>query len=199
MRTFKQLHTLPLGNDPGVVRSLCFNHNGKIVAAAEDGWVRLFDVNTRASILNWQASEDALVTAVRFSADQNSVYTLSDDGMFCEWSLHDSARCLTYHNLSQFCASPQNLMTRHEFALHSPPSAVSRKEQLLCTSNTCDAPLLAAGEDTQDDTTQEIEVLSGESSYGSITSVDWHPSNPICTTGTFSGAICISELAVQLP
>mmetsp|Transcript_2994 Transcript_2994/g.10799 ORF Transcript_2994/g.10799 Transcript_2994/m.10799 type:complete len:656 (+) Transcript_2994:219-2186(+) len=191
MRTFKQLHTLPLGNDPGVVRSLCFNHNGKIVAAAEDGWVRLFDVNTRANILHWQASEDALVTAVKFSADQNSVYTLADDGMLCEWSLHDSARCLSCYDVSQYCASPSDTMTRHEFALFSPPAG--KKEHVLCTSNTCNAPLMILGNEQG----QHVKAIGGESSYGSITSVDWHPSNPVCTTGTSSGAICLSELGLS--
>ncbi|XP_024989494.1 WD repeat-containing protein 91 homolog isoform X4 [Cynara cardunculus var. scolymus] len=43
MRTWKAMTVLPLGKDPPAITSLCFNHNGKILAAAAtDGMIHMF-------------------------------------------------------------------------------------------------------------------------------------------------------------
>ncbi|KAI7751102.1 hypothetical protein M8C21_020507, partial [Ambrosia artemisiifolia] len=43
MRTWKPMAVLPLGKDPPAITSLCFNHNGKILAAAAtDGMIHMF-------------------------------------------------------------------------------------------------------------------------------------------------------------
>ncbi|XP_077251194.1 uncharacterized protein LOC143890414 isoform X2 [Tasmannia lanceolata] len=44
MKTWKAMTVLPLGKDPPAITSLCFNHNGKILAAsATDGMIHMFD------------------------------------------------------------------------------------------------------------------------------------------------------------
>ena len=41
LKTFRRLHTLPLGAEPPAMNAIAFNHNGKIIAAASnDGMVR---------------------------------------------------------------------------------------------------------------------------------------------------------------
>ncbi|KAF1880723.1 hypothetical protein Lal_00011782 [Lupinus albus] len=43
MKTWKAMTVLPLGEDPPAITSLCFNHNGKILAAsAIDGMIHIF-------------------------------------------------------------------------------------------------------------------------------------------------------------
>ncbi|XP_022984937.1 WD repeat-containing protein 91 homolog isoform X3 [Cucurbita maxima] len=43
MRTWKSMTVLPLGKDPPAITSMCFNHNGKILAAAAtDGMIHMF-------------------------------------------------------------------------------------------------------------------------------------------------------------
>ncbi|XP_040939618.1 WD repeat-containing protein 91 homolog isoform X2 [Gossypium hirsutum] len=44
MKTWKAMTVLPLGEDPPAITSLCFNHNGKILAAsATDGMIHMFE------------------------------------------------------------------------------------------------------------------------------------------------------------
>ncbi|KAF2312207.1 hypothetical protein GH714_028512 [Hevea brasiliensis] len=43
MKTWRAMTVLPLGEDPPAITSLCFNHNGKILAAAAtDGMIHMF-------------------------------------------------------------------------------------------------------------------------------------------------------------
>ncbi|TVU30402.1 hypothetical protein EJB05_22022 [Eragrostis curvula] len=45
MKTWKPLTVLPLGEDPPAITSVCFNHNGKILAAsATDGMIHMFGI-----------------------------------------------------------------------------------------------------------------------------------------------------------
>ncbi|KAG4982434.1 hypothetical protein JHK87_027183 [Glycine soja] len=45
MKTWKAMTVLPLGEDPPAITSLCFNHNGKILAAsAVDGMIHMFGI-----------------------------------------------------------------------------------------------------------------------------------------------------------
>ncbi|KAI6672404.1 hypothetical protein NL676_000310 [Syzygium grande] len=45
MKTWKAMTVLPLGEDPPAITSLCFNHNGKILAAsATDGMIHMFGI-----------------------------------------------------------------------------------------------------------------------------------------------------------
>ncbi|KAI6672409.1 hypothetical protein NL676_000315 [Syzygium grande] len=56
MKTWKAMTVLPLGEDPPAITSLCFNHNGKILAAsATDGMIHMFgkfDITINSSFLS---------------------------------------------------------------------------------------------------------------------------------------------------
>ncbi|KAL3700992.1 hypothetical protein R1sor_019014 [Riccia sorocarpa] len=62
MRTWKFMNVLPLGEDPPVVTSVCFNHNGKLVAAgATDGMIRLFGMYSPVVSRGFRRSVGALI------------------------------------------------------------------------------------------------------------------------------------------
>ncbi|CAL5324034.1 unnamed protein product [Camellia sinensis] len=54
MKTWKAMTVLPLGEGPPTITSLCFNHNGKILAAAAtDGMIHMFDMSAGLQITGW--------------------------------------------------------------------------------------------------------------------------------------------------
>ncbi|KAI3747298.1 hypothetical protein L6452_09752 [Arctium lappa] len=89
MRTWKAMTVLPLGKDPPAITSLCFNHNGKILAAAAtDGMIHMFDSDMSAGlqITGWPA-HDSAISSVLFGPDETSIFSLGTDGKIFEWSL----------------------------------------------------------------------------------------------------------------
>ncbi|GBG77002.1 hypothetical protein CBR_g23333 [Chara braunii] len=81
MRVWKILNTLVLGEEPSLVLSLCYNHNGKILAtAATDGLIRLFDMSSCSLITSWTAHRSCAASCVRFGYNHTSVFTLGSDG-----------------------------------------------------------------------------------------------------------------------
>ncbi|OAE20037.1 hypothetical protein AXG93_2584s1210 [Marchantia polymorpha subsp. ruderalis] len=115
MRTWKLMNALPLGEDPPVVTSVCFNHNGKLVAAgATDGMIRLFDMNGCLPITGWPAHDGCAVL---------------------EWSLHNQGQILQSHDASMFCSTDGSTLPRHEMALDS------YGKSLLLSSNLRSAPM----------------------------------------------------------
>ncbi|KAF5950480.1 hypothetical protein HYC85_012473 [Camellia sinensis] len=63
MKTWKAMTVLPLGEDPPAITSLCFNHNGKILAAAAtDGMIHMFGVVYTASSIGQMLVKFTLLT-----------------------------------------------------------------------------------------------------------------------------------------
>ncbi|KAH9310573.1 hypothetical protein KI387_025608 [Taxus chinensis] len=80
MKTWKPLTVLPLGEDPPAITSVCFNHNGKILAAsATDGMIHMFDMSAGLPITGWPA-HDSAVSNVKFGPDEASIFSLGADG-----------------------------------------------------------------------------------------------------------------------
>jgi WD40 repeat protein len=80
MKTWKPLMVLPLGEDPPAITSLCFNHNGKILAAsATDGMIHMFDMSAGLQITGWPA-HDSPVSSVLFGPAETSIFSLGSDG-----------------------------------------------------------------------------------------------------------------------
>ncbi|KAM7499735.1 hypothetical protein LguiA_024149 [Lonicera macranthoides] len=80
MRTWKPMTVLPLGKDPPAITSLCFNHNGKILAAAAtDGMIHMFDMSAGLQITGWPA-HDSAISSVLFGPDETSIFSLGTDG-----------------------------------------------------------------------------------------------------------------------
>ncbi|GMP70377.1 hypothetical protein CsSME_00029251 [Camellia sinensis var. sinensis] len=80
MKTWKAVTVLPLGEDPPAITSLCFNHNGKILAAAAtNGMIHMFDMSAGLQITGWPAYDSA-ISSVLFGHDETSIFSLGIDG-----------------------------------------------------------------------------------------------------------------------
>ncbi|KAG0559798.1 hypothetical protein KC19_10G129600 [Ceratodon purpureus] len=180
MRTWKAMTSLQLGHEPPVMTSVCFNDNGKILAAgATDGKIRIFDLRENLPKIGWPAHAGCAVSCVRFGHDQNSVFSLGADGKIFEWSLHNQGQVLHKANASSYCALPSGTLPRHEFAIGSGGRYV------LLTSNTTTAPLYKWGSPLTHKNLEHTSV---------ITSVDRHPSLPMFLTGSSDHSIRVTAV-----
>ncbi|KAH9646742.1 WD repeat-containing protein 91-like protein [Citrus sinensis] len=79
MKTWKAMTVLPLGEDPPAITSLCFNHNGKILAAsAVDGMIHMFDMSAGLQITGWPA-HDSAISSILFGPDETSIFSLGHE------------------------------------------------------------------------------------------------------------------------
>lgn len=180
MRTWKAMTSLSLGEEPPVMTSVRFNHNGKLLAAgASDGMIRIFDMKGHQPITRWTAHDGCGVSCVQFGQDQSSIFTLGTDGKLVEWSLHNQGQILQSVDASAYCALKPGVLPRHEFAIDS------TRRHVLLTSNTNYAPLYEWGSSTKETTLEHTAA---------ITSVDWHPSLPMFLTGSENHAVRITAI-----
>ncbi|KAL5133705.1 WD repeat-containing protein 91 [Glycine soja] len=153
MKTWKAMTVLPLGEDPPAITSLCFNHNGKILAAsAVDGMIHMFveDMSAGLQITGWPA-HDSSISSILFGPDETSIFSLDSDGkasiinlmlfqlvkwVIFEWSLQNQGQILWSRDSSRFCY-PLNdsKYCRHEMALDA------NGRRLLVTSSSFRAPI----------------------------------------------------------
>ncbi|CAN6304887.1 unnamed protein product [Urochloa humidicola] len=180
MKTWKPLTVLPLGEDPPAITSLCFNHNGKILAAsATDGMIHMFDMSAGLQITGWPA-HDSPVSSVLFGPAETSIFSLGSDGKIFEWSLHNQGQILWSRDCSRFC-NPESFNKRmHEIALDS------NGKRLLVTSGLVRAPIYQVqGHESG------LRTLPHSSS---ITSVDWHPTLPVYITGSADHSVRVTSI-----
>ncbi|XP_062200672.1 uncharacterized protein LOC133903351 [Phragmites australis] len=180
MKTWKPLTVLPLGEDPPAITSLCFNHNGKILAAAAtDGMIHMFDMSAGLQITGWPA-HDSPVSSVLFGPAETSIFSLGSDGKIFEWSLHNQGQILWSRDSSRFCNPESFNKCMHEIALDSDG------KRLLVTSGLVRAPI--------------YQVQGHESGFrtlphsSSITSVDWHPTLPMYITGSADNSVRVTSI-----
>ncbi|CAA7402690.1 unnamed protein product [Spirodela intermedia] len=180
MKTWKPTSVLPLGKDPPAITSLCFNHNGKILAAsAADGMIHMFDMSANLQITGWPA-HDSAICSVLFGPDETSIFSLGSDGKMFEWSLQNQGQVLWSRDCSRFCHLGSSTMSRHEIGLDSDG------RRLLVTSNSVRSP---------------IYQLQGHRSglrtlphTSAITTVDWHPTLPIFLTGSADHSVRVTSI-----
>ncbi|TYJ07029.1 hypothetical protein E1A91_A12G275600v1 [Gossypium mustelinum] len=180
MKTWKAMTVLPLGEDPPAITSLCFNHNGKILAAsATDGMIHMFDMSAGLQITGWPA-HDSAISSLLFGPDETSIFSLGSDGKIFEWSLQNQGRVLWSKTSSWFSEPQSSKYCRHEMALDA------SGRQLLATSGSVRAP---------------IYQVQGQSNgfktlphSAAITTVDWHPSLPIFLTGSADNSVRVTSI-----
>ncbi|KAA3459901.1 wdr91 [Gossypium australe] len=182
MKTWKAMVCgfLPLGEDPPAITSLCFNHNGKILAAsATDGMIHMFDMSAGLQITGWPA-HDSAISSLLFGPDETSIFSLGSDGKIFEWSLQNQGRILWSKTSSWFSEPQTTKYCRHEMALDA------SGRQLLATSGSVRAP---------------IYQVQGHSNgfktlphSAAITTVDWHPSLPIFLTGSADNSVRVTSI-----
>ncbi|XP_067907187.1 WD repeat-containing protein 91 isoform X1 [Heterodontus francisci] len=89
-KTMKQQHQFSLDPEPIAINCTAFNHNGNLlVTGAADGIIRLFDMQRYDCAMSWHAHSGE-VYSVEFSYDENSVYSIGEDGKFIQWNIHKS-------------------------------------------------------------------------------------------------------------
>ncbi|OIW12540.1 hypothetical protein TanjilG_04704 [Lupinus angustifolius] len=182
MKTWKAMTVLPLGEDPPAITSLCFNHNGKILAAsAIDGMIHMFDMSAGLQITGWPA-HDSSISSILFGPDETSLFSLGSDGKIFEWSLQNPGQILWSRDCSRFCYPlKDSKYCRHEMALDA------NGRRLLVTSSSVRAPIY-----------QVQGQLSGwrTLAHGApITAVDWHPTLPIFLTGSADNSVRVTSLS----
>ncbi|KAH7438561.1 hypothetical protein KP509_04G020500 [Ceratopteris richardii] len=178
LKTWKPLTALSLGEDPPTITSICFNHNGRMLAAgATDGLIYIFDIYGRLPITGWPA-HDSAVSCVKFGPDQASIFSLGADGKIFEWSLHNQGRILQEHDASMFCHVSEINVPRHEMALDA------QGNMLLLTSNSSSSPIYNLQQQQQTKLTLHHRAP--------ITSVDWHPIESKYITGSADHSVRIT-------
>ncbi|KAJ4956881.1 hypothetical protein NE237_013664 [Protea cynaroides] len=181
MKTWKATTVLPLGNDPPAITSVCFNHNGKILAAsATDGMIHMFDMSAGLQITGWPA-HDSAVSSVLFGPDETSIFSLGSDGKIFEWSLHNQGQILWSSDCSRFFNLQSAEISRHEMAL----DASGRR--LLLTSNSVRSPIYQV----QGHHRSGLRTLPHTAA---ITTVDWHPTLPIYLTGSADHSVRVTSI-----
>ncbi|XP_067856076.1 WD repeat-containing protein 91 isoform X2 [Heptranchias perlo] len=89
-KTMKQQHQFSVDPEPIAINCTAFNHNGNLlVTGAADGIIRLFDMQRYDTAMSWHAHSGE-VYSVEFSYDENSVYSIGEDGKFIQWNIHKS-------------------------------------------------------------------------------------------------------------
>nr|GEV28979.1 WD repeat-containing protein 91 homolog isoform X1 [Tanacetum cinerariifolium] len=180
MRTWKAMTVLPLGNDPPAITSLCFNHNGKILAAAAiDGMIHMFDMSAGLQITGWPA-HDSAISSVLFGPDETSIFSLGIDGKVIEWSLQNQGKILWSRNCNRFCNPENSPYYRHEMALDT------NGKRLLVTSDSVRAPIY-----------QVRDHMNGMKTLphsAAISTVDWHPTLPIFLTGSVDNSVRVTSI-----
>ncbi|XP_077353254.1 WD repeat-containing protein 91 [Festucalex cinctus] len=87
-KTVKQQLQFSLEPEPVAINCTAFNHNGNLlVTGAADGVIRLFDMQQYESAMSWRA-HDGEVYSVEFSYDENTVFSVGEDGKFIQWNIH---------------------------------------------------------------------------------------------------------------
>lgn len=180
MKTWKPMTVLPLGEDPPAITSLCFNHNGKILAAAAtDGMIHMFDMSAGLQITGWPA-HDSAITSILFGSEETSIFTLGSDGKIIEWSLQKQGHILWSRTPSRSFDPEIPKCYRHEMALDA------NGQRLLVTSGSVRAPIYQVRSYSNG-----LRTLAHS---GAITTTDWHPTLPIFLTGSADNSVRVTSL-----
>ncbi|CAM4495327.1 unnamed protein product [Lepidochelys kempii] len=105
-KTMKQQLQFSLEPEPIATNCTAFNHNGNLlVTGAADGIIRLFDMQQHECALSWTA-HDGEVYSVEFSYDENTVYSIGEDGKFIQWNIHKSGSKVSEYALPMDATGP---------------------------------------------------------------------------------------------
>ncbi|KAI4890383.1 hypothetical protein NFI96_014543, partial [Prochilodus magdalenae] len=189
--------------EPGPVAVNCaaFNHNGNLlVTGAADGRIRLFDMQRYESVMSWKA-HDGEVYSVEFSYDENSIFSIGEDGKFIQWNIHRSGVKQSEYSLSQDAVGPFVLSGysgyRQVQVPHGRLFAFDSEGQhvLTCSSTGGIIYRLNKGE------TGLESVLSLGGHKAPVVTVDWCTAMDCgtCLTASMDGKIKLSTLLAQKP
>ncbi|XP_053465381.1 WD repeat-containing protein 91 isoform X1 [Nycticebus coucang] len=105
-KTMKQQLQFSLDPEPIAINCTAFNHNGNLlVTGAADGVIRLFDMQQHECAMSWRA-HCGEVYSVEFSYDENTVYSVGEDGKFIQWNIHRSGLKVSEYGLPSDATGP---------------------------------------------------------------------------------------------
>ncbi|XP_032498501.1 WD repeat-containing protein 91 isoform X3 [Phocoena sinus] len=105
-KTMKQQLQFSLDPEPTAINCTAFNHNGNLlVTGAADGVIRLFDMQQHECAMSWKA-HCGEVCSVEFSYDENTVYSIGEDGKFIQWNIHKSGLKVSEYGLPADATGP---------------------------------------------------------------------------------------------
>ncbi|XP_070121993.1 WD repeat-containing protein 91-like isoform X2 [Equus przewalskii] len=105
-KTMKQQLQFSLDPEPIAIHCTAFNHNGNLlVTGAADGVIRLFDMQQHECAMSWRAHCGELYS-VEFSYDENTVYSIGEDGKVGEQGLDQELPSLWLRHL-RFQSAPE--------------------------------------------------------------------------------------------
>ncbi|XP_072518426.1 WD repeat-containing protein 91 [Salminus brasiliensis] len=200
-KTVKQQLQFALEPGPVAVNCTAFNHNGNLlVTGAADGRIRLFDMQRYESVMSWKA-HDGEVYSVEFSYDENTVFSIGEDGKFIQWNIHRSGVKQSEYSLSQDAVGPFVLSGYSGYKQVQVPRgrlfAFDSEGQhvLTCSSSGGLIYRLNKGE------TGLESVLSLGGHKAPVVTVDWCSAVDCgtCLTASMDGKIKLSTLLAQKP
>ncbi|TRY97122.1 hypothetical protein DNTS_032783 [Danionella cerebrum] len=200
--------TKTVKQQPGPVAVNCtaFNHNGNLlVTGAADGIIRLFGreldyMQRYESALSWKA-HDGEVYSVDFSYDENTVFSIGEDGKFVQWNIHRCGAKQSEYSLSQDAVGPFVLSGYSGYKQVQVPRgrlfAFDSEGQhvLTCSSSGGNIFRLSKAEAGLE------SVLSLGGHKAPVVTVDWCSAMDCgtCLTASMDGKIKLSTLLAQKP
>ncbi|XP_013889434.1 WD repeat-containing protein 91 [Austrofundulus limnaeus] len=198
-KTVKQQLQFSLEPEPVAVNCTAFNHNGNLlVTGAADGVIRLFDMQQYESAMSWRA-HDGEVYSVEFSYDENTVFSVGEDGKFIQWNIHRCGVKQSEQDLPQDATGPFVLSGYSGYKQVQVPRgrlfAFDSEGQhvLTCSSSGGLIYRLTNGEPALD------RVLSLGGHKAPVVTVDWCSAVDCgtCLTASMDGKIKLSTLLAQ--
>uniref|UniRef100_A0AAQ5XVY4 WD repeat-containing protein 91 n=1 Tax=Amphiprion ocellaris TaxID=80972 RepID=A0AAQ5XVY4_AMPOC len=198
-KTVKQQLQFSLEPEPVAINCTAFNHNGNLlVTGAADGMIRLFDMQRYESAMSWRA-HDGEVYSVEFSYDENTVFSIGEDGKFIQWNIHRCGVKQSDQILPQDATGPFVLSGYSGYKQVQVPRgrlfAFDSEGQhvLTCSSSGGLIYRLTNGEPALD------RVLSLGGHKAPVVTVDWCSAVDCgtCLTASMDGKIKLSTLLAQ--
>ncbi|XP_041825759.1 WD repeat-containing protein 91 isoform X2 [Melanotaenia boesemani] len=198
-KTVKQQLQFSLEPEPVAINCTAFNHNGNLlVTGAADGVIRLFDMQRYESAMSWRA-HDGEVYSVEFSYDENTVFSIGEDGKFIQWNIHRCGVKQAEQVLPQDAAGPFVLSGYSGYKQVQVPRgrlfAFDSEGQhvLTCSSSGGLIYRLTNGDPALD------RVLSLGGHKAPVVTVDWCSAVDCgtCLTASMDGKIKLSTLLAQ--
>ncbi|XP_056586567.1 WD repeat-containing protein 91 [Triplophysa dalaica] len=200
-KTVKQQLQFALEPCPVAINCTAFNHNGNLlVTGAADGMIRLFDMQRYESALSWNA-HDGEVYSVEFSSDENTVFSIGEDGKFVQWNIHRCGVKQSEYSLSQDAVGPFVLSGYSGYKQVQVPRgrlfAFDSEGQHVLTCSSAGGIIYRL---SQSDVGLE-SVLSLGGHKAPVVTVDWCTAMDCgtCLTASMDGKIKVNTLLAQKP
>uniref|UniRef100_A0A8C7P183 WD repeat-containing protein 91 n=1 Tax=Oncorhynchus mykiss TaxID=8022 RepID=A0A8C7P183_ONCMY len=199
-KTVKQQLQFSLEPGPVAINCTAFNHNGNLlVTGAADGVIRLFDMQRYDCAMSWRA-HDGEVYSVEFSYDENTVFSIGEDGKFIQWNIHRCGVKQSENSLPQDATGPFVLSGYSGYKQVQVPRGRlfafdSEGQHVLTCSN--NGGLIYRLNSSSDSGLEKVLPLGGHKAP--VVTVDWCSAMDCgtCLTASMDGKIKLSTLLAQ--